>query len=93
MFYKSKLKLSAYMFEPKLGDVLLKISGVTKKLGVPVSATVFLVKGSKILLSTQSDAAGNYKFSNLIKGQAYTVFAKDSNMKFNAVIQDNVVPK
>lgn len=93
MFYKSKLKLSAYVFEPKLGDVLLKISGVTKMFGVPVSAPVFLVKGSKILLSTQSDVAGNYEFSNLIKGQAYTVFAKDSNGKFNAVIQDNVVPK
>lgn len=93
MMYKSQLRVSRHVIELRIGMVISEIKGVTQKLGVTYSlAPVFLVKDLRIIQQTISDEAGNYIFKNVIKGQSYTVFSRDLNKQYNAVIQDNVVP-
>lgn len=70
------------------------ISGMVAELGRPVSRTVrAYMRSTGILLgSTVSDKNGRYKMY-LPLSYAYTVVAIDPKKLFNAVIQDNVVPK
>lgn len=71
------------------------IAGSTKKLGQPVSdcdVRIFNRATGALLNTVRSDANGEYK-AYVPYSLAYTVVAFDRNKKFNAVIQDNVVPK
>ena len=70
------------------------ISGTVFELGIPVSRDVKVYSRSNgvLLATTTSDESGHYKIYLPYDG-AYTVISKDPHKKFNAVIQDNVVPK
>lgn len=68
------------------------IKGVTNKLGVPVSCQVKAIDRDtgRLLSSTHSGINGKYVLFGTRKA---FVAAFDPNKQFNAVIQDNVVPK
>lgn len=70
------------------------ISGTVFELGAPVSREVKVYsRGTGVLLATTtSNESGHYKIYLPFEG-SYTVISKDPHKKFNAVIQDNVVPK
>lgn len=70
------------------------IAGVVMELGSPVVREVraYSRENGSLLESTNSDENGQYKMY-LPYGLAYTIVSIDTNKKFNAVIQDNVVPK
>ena len=70
------------------------IAGTTFELGRPVSRPVrfYSRANGALLVSTQSNEFGEYK-AYLPIDMAYTIISIDPNDRFNAVIQDNVVPK
>ena len=71
-----------------------EIRGVVKKQGVASQAIVHLYSPSEdIMRSISSDQNGSYAFKGLAKNVKYVIFSRDKNRNFNAVIQDNVVPK
>lgn len=73
---------------------LFVVAGTTLELGLPVSRLVRFysrVNGA-LLTSTLSNNFGKYK-AYLPLDTAFTIVSIDMNKKFNAVIQDNVVPK
>ena len=75
-------------------NTFAKISGITLRVNNPFQAIVYLFNPtSKQAFSTISGADGTYSFKGLPKGQSFLVFAQDLSKQYNAVIQDNVVPK
>ena len=73
-----------------------QIKGTTKKLGAnyaPVPVCVFKRSNRQFLWETTSKADGSYAFRNIAVGLECFVVAFDPNNQYNAVIQDNVVPK
>ncbi|AYO54391.1 hypothetical protein [Acinetobacter wuhouensis] len=70
------------------------VAGRTIERGTPVSRQVRVYGRSNgaLLGSTYSNKSGDYKFY-LPLDIAYTIVSIDLNRQFNAVIQDNVVPK
>ena len=73
-----------------------QIKGSTKKLGAnyaPVLVCVFKRSNRQLLWETKSKADGSYAFRNIAVGLECFVVAFDPNNQYNAVIQDNVVPK
>ncbi|MEO3355788.1 hypothetical protein [Acinetobacter haemolyticus] len=70
------------------------ITGVVMELGSPVIRQVraYSRTSGALLESTYSNKDGKYKMY-LPLDTAYTIVSIDSNKNFNAVIQDNVVPK
>lgn len=49
--------------------------------------------GRNIISARETDMQGNYSFENLAFGFTFFVMATDPAKQYNAVIQDNVVPK
>lgn len=74
---------------------IFSISGQTKQLGNPVLAKVHLYSktNNQLIDSINSDVDGYYKFSALKKTERYFIVSHHPQGEFNAVIQDNVVPK
>lgn len=71
-----------------------EIRGTVKKQGVAYQATVYLYSPSESTMrSVVSNQNGSYTFKGLAKNVEYMIFSRDKNRNFNAVIQDNVVPK
>ena len=73
-----------------------RIKGVVKKQGEAFGLTpVFAYKRSngQLLWRTSSNQDGSYEFRNIATELKCFVVALDPNNQFNAVIQDNVVPK
>lgn len=73
-----------------------QIKGTTKKVGAnysPVPVCCFRRDNRQLLWETTSKADGTYAFRNIAKGLECFVVAFDPNNQYNAVIQDNVVPK
>ncbi|MCO8059125.1 hypothetical protein [Acinetobacter towneri] len=70
------------------------ITGVVMELGSPVIRQVraYSRTNGALLESTYSNKDGKYKLY-LPYDSSYTLVAVDSRKTFNAVIQDNVVPK
>ncbi|HCK31792.1 hypothetical protein KTJ40_01410 [Acinetobacter ursingii] len=70
------------------------VSGKTMELGKPVSRSIraYSRLNGALIKTTQSNENGEYKIY-LPHDVAYTMVSIDPNKKFNAVIQDNVVPK
>lgn len=70
------------------------IAGMTLEMGVPTSKTVRIHDGrTGVLLGTvSSNTEGIYKIY-VPKINTYTVIGIDQQKVFNAVVQDNVVPK
>lgn len=72
----------------------LSIIGTIRKLGFNYTkASIILInKKKKVIDSVTPNSDGGYKFDGLKKDN-YCVAAFDTTKQFNAVIQDNVVPK
>lgn len=73
-----------------------QIKGTTKKVGAnysPVPVCVFRRDNRQLLWEVKSKADGSYTFRNIAVGLECFVVAFDPNNQYNAVIQDNVVPK
>lgn len=73
-----------------------QVKGATKKLGgnySPVPVCIFKRSNRQLLWETTSKADGSYAFRNIAVGLECFVVAFDPNNQYNAVIQDNVVPK
>lgn len=70
------------------------IAGQVKQLGVPVKSTVKIMMqhSGGVIKTVNTDQNGRYK-AYVPYSSAYLVFAQDPQGVFNAVIQDNVVPK
>ncbi|MCK4090250.1 carboxypeptidase regulatory-like domain-containing protein [Acinetobacter radioresistens] len=71
------------------------ISGVIYKIGIPARANVHLHEriSGLIVASTLSNTNGFYGFTNISGEHKFFVTSQDPDLKYNAVIQDNVVPK
>ncbi|MCK4077497.1 hypothetical protein [Acinetobacter radioresistens] len=77
-------------------NTVASIKGSIKKLGTKYSqALVFLYNKTDLLpiAIRKPDANGNYQFLGLNTDLKTFIVAFDKNKQFNAVIQDNVVPK
>ena len=92
--YKA-LKCSSYLQDTS-GRVIAKIKGSVKKLGVQYQdATVVLYNKANLqpIAVRKPDQNGNYQFLGLNTDLKTYIVAFDKKQQFNAVIQDNVVPK
>lgn len=73
-----------------------KIAGVVKKLGIayPHCRVVLITRHDcRMVKGVRSDQNGVYKFSGIPTQNEYFLVGFDKKQQFNAVIQDNVVPK
>lgn len=79
-----------------VGPVAAKVAGSVKKLGQQYKDAT-LVLYNKVNLQPiavkKPDENGNYKFLGLNTDLKTFIVAFDQKQQFNAVIQDNVVPK
>ena len=71
-----------------------KVAGTTYQQGVPISARIKIMSRHNLngLADLKSDSSGAYSIY-LPRFAKYTIFSLSPSGKFNAVIQDNVVPK
>lgn len=71
------------------------ISGTIKEKSIPLSCSILLCErvSGNIAQRVRSEPNGKYKFTNISEHFSYLVIAFHPELKFNAVIQDNVVPK
>lgn len=78
------------------GPVIAKVTGSVKKLGQQYqNATVVLYNKANLqpIAVRKPDQNGNYQFLGLNTDLKTFIVAFDKKQQFNAVIQDNVVPK
>ncbi|WP_180158861.1 hypothetical protein [Acinetobacter sp. YH01026] len=78
------------------GLIIAKVAGSIKKLGQQYQdATVVLYNKANLLpiAIRKPDKNGNYQFLGLNTDLKTFIVAFDKKQQFNAVIQDNVVPK
>lgn len=78
------------------GPVIAKVTGSVKKLGQQyLDAIVVLYNKANLqpIMVRQPDQNGDYQFLGLNTDLKTFIVAFDQNQEFNAVIQDNVVPK
>ncbi len=79
-----------------VGPVIAKIKGSVKKLGQQYqNATIVLYSKANLqpIAIRKPDQNGNYHFLGLNTDLKTFIVAFDQKQQFNAVIQDNVVPK
>lgn len=79
-----------------IGPVVASIKGSVKKLGSAYqNSSVVLYNKANLqpIAVRKPDQNGNYKFFGLNTDLKTFIVALDQNQEFNAVIQDNVVPK
>lgn len=87
---------SLFLQQIAIGPVVAKIKGSTKKLGQQYQdATVVLYNKANLqpIAIRKPDQNGNYQFLGLNTDLKTFIVAFDQKQQFNAVIQDNVVPK
>lgn len=75
--------------------ILRRIKGSIKKLGANYAfqkVCLYSCANNHLITATTSDESGNYQFELSSAAPVYIV-ALDHQQQFNAVIQDNVVPK
>lgn len=78
------------------GPVIAKVTGSVKKLGQQYKdATLVLYNKANLqpIAVKKPDENGNYQFLGLNTNLKTFIVAFDQKQQFNAVIQDNVVPK
>ena len=95
-FSRKVMPLSNYFQKFTLSDVIGNIKGSTKKLGQQYQdATVVLYNKANLqpVAVRKPDQNGSYQFLGLNTDLKTFIVAFDSKKQFNAVIQDNVVPK
>lgn len=71
-----------------------RIQGKVMQLSIPLPCRVRLFEkmSGRMILDTKTDINGNYAFENISKSK-YFIVAHHPASQYNAVIQDNVVPK
>ncbi|HAA06028.1 MAG TPA: hypothetical protein DCD99_01150 [Acinetobacter schindleri] len=71
-----------------------EIKGSLKKQGMPTNGVVYLLslRTMGLISTTKTNSNGSYEFKGLPK-TSFIVVSRDRSGQFNAVIQDNVVPK
>ena len=77
-------------------QTIAKVTGSVKKLGQQYqNATIVLYSKANLqpIAIRKSDQNGNYQFLGLNTDLKTFIIAFDKKQQFNAVIQDNVVPK
>lgn len=87
---------SVFLQNISVGPIVAKIKGSVKKLGNQYKdAIVVLYNKANLqpIAIRKPDQNGNYKFLGLNADLKTFIVAFDKNQQFNAVIQDNVVPK
>lgn len=87
---------SGWLQNISTGPVVAKIQGTVKKLGQQYQdATVVLYNKANMLpiAIRKPDQNGDYQFLGLNTNLKTFIVAFDQKQQFNAVIQDNVVPK
>src|SRR5690554_5135310 len=72
----------------------LSIKGTISQLNTPIPCRVRLLEkqSGRLIADIKTDSTGNYEFSNVIN-TIFFIVAHHPASQFNAVIQDNVVPK
>lgn len=77
-----------------IGNGGYSIKGQVKELGnnIPCRVRLFEKSTGRLIADVATDEVGNYKFINLMKARFFVVAHHPEN-QYNAVIQDNVVPK
>lgn len=78
------------------GPVIANVKGSVKKLGEKYKdATIVLYNKENLqpIAIRKPDSNGNYQFLGLNTNLKTFIIAFDSRQQYNAVIQDNVVPK
>lgn len=72
-----------------------KISGHISKMNLKISVWISIYEGVSGLLidKVKANPDGNYTFRDLSIKHRFFIIAHDPAQQFNAVIQDNVVPK
>ncbi|TCB75518.1 hypothetical protein E0H89_11275 [Acinetobacter sp. ANC 3781] len=92
-----RVKHSSSLFQNLItGPVVAKITGSVNKLGQQYqNATVVLYNKANLqpIAVKRPDRNGNYSFLGLNTKLKTFIVAFDQNQQFNAVIQDNMVPK
>lgn len=92
-----KIKASStYLQAIATGPVVAKIQGSVKKLGQQYQDSLVVLYNKANLQPIavrKPDQNGNYSFLGLNTNLKTFVVALDQQQQFNAVIQDNVVPK
>lgn len=64
-----------------------------KKVPLPCRVRLFERKSGQLMAEVATDYQGYYAFYNLNDEERFFVVAHHPRLQFNAVIQDNVVPK
>lgn len=78
------------------GNVIAKIKGSTKKMGGEYQDAIIILYNKanfQPIAIRKPDENGSYQFIGLNTDLKTFIAAFDKNQQFNAVIQDNVVPK
>ncbi len=72
----------------------LSIKGIVteKKVPIPCRVRLFEKLSGRLIAETATDAQGNYEFDHLTAVKFFLVAHHPASL-YNAVIQDNVVPK
>jgi hypothetical protein len=87
---------SAFLQDIGAGLIMATIKGSTKKLGDAYQkANIVLYNKANFqpIAIKKPDEQGNYQFLGLNTNLKTFIVAFDQKQKYNAVIQDNVVPK
>lgn len=93
---RKAMPASSYLQNIPVGPVIAKVAGSVKKLGQKYEdATLVLYNKANLqpIMVRKPDQNGNYQFLGLNTDLKTFIVAFDQKQKFNAVIQDNVVPK
>ncbi len=93
---RKAMPASSYLQNISVGPVIAKVAGSVKKLGQQYqNASVVLYNKANLLpiAIRKPDQNGNYQFLGLNTDLNTFIVAFDKKQQFNAVIQDNVVPK
>lgn len=91
---EKKVGVSSYP-TPQEYRSISTISGKVLQFGKEIKATIhlYLKSNNQLIDRVQSDDKGNYLFKGLQKANKYFVISHHPTGQYNAVIQDNVVPK
>ena len=69
------------------------IKGQVQEKKVPCRVRLFERKSGQLMAEVATDNQGHYAFYNLNDEERFFIVAHHPRLQFNAVIQDNVVPK
>lgn len=93
---RKALHSSSFLQDIATGPIVAKAQGSVKKLGMQYqNAAVVLYDKANLqpIAIRKPNQNGDYQFPGLNTNIKAFVIALDQNQRFNAVIQDNVVPK